>query len=135
MPSRPTRRRSLRARSGASAREMRLPVLASVAGKMTFHADVRTKLAQLTAVKARDVAAVDGDRAARGLLKKIDATHEGGLAGAGLSDDAEDVARADAQRDVIDGVEGVSGRVVNLGYVSQLDHADEYISESESRAK
>ena len=41
LPSRPTSARSLRARLGASARETRLPVLASVAGKMTLSSTVR----------------------------------------------------------------------------------------------
>lgn len=45
----------------------------------------------------------DGDRAGGGLLQQVDAADERGLAGAGLADDAVDLAFADVEIDAVEG--------------------------------
>ena len=67
--------------------DLRLAVLGRVIGPAVF-APQRAK-------------AADTDRAGTRPLQKIDASHQGALAGAGVADDAVNIALPDLQNDVI----------------------------------
>ena len=92
------------------------------------HANIGAELAQLAAAQVGDVAAVDADGAARGLLKQVDAADEGRLAGAGLADDAEDLPGLDGERDVVERAVGAGRAVEDFGYVCEFNHSQSSIA-------
>ncbi len=73
------------------------------------HPDAAARPAQLLARaraasgEGREVLARDGHGAGGGALQEVDAADEGGLAGAGLADDAVHLALADVQVDSVEG--------------------------------
>ena len=87
------------------------------------HADAAAAFAQLVFGELGEVLAVDRDGAFAWAVEKVDAAHERALAGAGAADDAEDLAGADLDRHVVEGLElPTFRRLVGLGYVVKLDH-------------
>ena len=59
--------------------------------------------AELLATQGGDVGAVEDDAALRGVDQAVDQAQEGGLAGAGATDDADHLAGFDADVDAVDG--------------------------------
>ncbi len=88
---------------------------------LEHHPDPRAHLAHAALGQARDDLAVDDDLAARHRLQRVDEPHERRLPGAGVADDAEDLAAADGQRDVVDRVHGTVALAEGLAHVAQLD--------------
>jgi hypothetical protein len=72
------------------------------------HADVLARGAQLALSQRRQVAPAHDHGAAVGRFQQVDHAQQGGLAGAALADDAEDVAAPDVQGDVAQGHERVA---------------------------
>ena len=86
------------------------------------HPDALAHVAQLLALEARDVGAVDEHLARGGALEQVDVAHQGGLARTGLADDAEDVAVVDGEAHVVERGEGTFLGLVHLGDVLEFDH-------------
>src|SRR5262249_39127247 len=87
-------------------------------------ADVR--IAQLVqpvpGLSVADEPAVDPEAARVDLLQVVDAAQEGRLAGAGRTDDADDLARRDLQRDTFQHFEPPEALVDALGLDHRLAH-------------
>ena len=87
------------------------------------HAD---RTAGFTEFRFREVGenlAVYDDVPRRGTVEKIDAAHERALPGARAPDDAEDFARTDFERNVLERIKGLPfGRRVGLRDVLEFDH-------------
>jgi hypothetical protein len=92
------------------------------------HADTAACLAQLlagagaAADEGGEVLSGDRHGAGGGTLQEVDAADEGGLAGAGLADDAVHLALADVQIDAVEGGDLSTARAVDLGEALGGDH-------------
>src|SRR5664280_461818 len=73
-------------------------------GVLEDHLDLPAQRAHPSPRQAADVFSIKGDRAAGEVVEPCDAPGEGGLAAAGLADQAERFAWVDLQRDVVDRV-------------------------------
>ena len=83
------------------------------------HADAAAAFAQLVFGELGEILAVDRD----GAFARAVAVAAGAGQGAGAADDAEDLAGADLDRHVVEGLElPTFRRLVGLGYVVKLDH-------------
>ncbi|SCE18127.1 hypothetical protein GA0115245_12477 [Streptomyces sp. di188] len=97
---------------------------------LEHHADAAARPAELpagagaAAGERGEVLAGHGHGARGGTLQQVDAADEGGLAGAGLADDAVDLAFADVQVDAVQGGDLAAARAVDLGEARGGDHVD-----------
>ncbi len=73
------------------------------------HPDVPTCQTAVPLGDRRQLAARDGDRAGTRQLECVDQADQGGLAGTGVPDDAEDLSLVHVQGDVLDGHHGLAG--------------------------
>ena len=90
------------------------------------HADAAAAFAQLVFGELGEVLAVDRDGAFARAVEKVDAAHERALAGAGETDNSEDLPLLDVQADVLQGVDrsgaGPEGFVQMLNLNDGLAH-------------
>ena len=85
------------------------------------HADVPAHRPQLLFLHSGDVRAVEQHAAGGGGFQAVDQPDQRRLAGTGVADDAEDTARLDGQRHVVEGAgRGLAG-AEDLGNAAQLD--------------
>ena len=86
------------------------------------HADVLAGLAQGRAGEGRHFLPVHEDLAARGHFQHVDAADERRFAGAGQSDDAENLTVPDFQVGLFQGLDVAGLAVVGFFHVDELNH-------------
>ncbi|MNN16576.1 hypothetical protein D3C81_1297200 [compost metagenome] len=86
------------------------------------HADALAQAAQAGGIEGGGVRAVDQETPAGGLLEAVDQAQQGALAGAGVADDAEDLAGADLQGGWLQGGNVAAIDPVRLVDVVEFDH-------------
>ena len=88
---------------------------------MEDHSDVPTGQPQLFFAKGRHILPVHDHGAGGGTLQQVHAPHQGALAGAGETDNSEDLPLLDVQADVLQGMDGVFTRSKGLVQVLNLN--------------
>ena len=79
------------------------------------HADIPPGVAELAALERGHILPVDDDAAAGRRLEQVDAAHQRALARAGEADDTEDLALLDAERHIVERVDGGLAGAEGLG--------------------